>query len=261
MKKIVVITGASSGIGLEMKTILEKDNIVISLDRTTTLDPNHITCDVSNSKDVNNAFEIIKQKYNHIDILINNAGYGLSGAIELIPMEDVRKLFDVNFFGALDIIKHSLPLMSEGGKIINISSACAIFALPYRSMYCASKSALSMMSLSLKMECKSSKIDVCTVCPGDTKTNFTKNRVKINATNDRYGTSVVNSANFVDKRQDKRMSPSFVANKIVKLTFRKKMPSEFIIGTKYKIFYFFKRLIPTTLFYKIIPHIFEINKE
>lgn len=257
MEKVIVITGASSGIGLEMKKLLEKDNIVISLDRTPNSDPNHITCDISKHEDIIRSFEIIKDKYNHIDIVINNAGYGLSGAIELIPMEDIRKLFDVNFFGALDIVKQALPLMKQGGKIINISSACAIFALPYRSMYCASKSALSMLSIALDMECKPSKIDVCTVCPGDTKTNFTKNRVKVNITNERYGESVVKSANFVDKREDKRMSPTFVAKKIVKLTKKKKMPVQVIIGTKYKFFYFFKRILPTNLFYKIVNKLFN----
>lgn len=257
MQKIIVITGASSGIGLETKKILEKDNIVISLDRTPTDDPNHITCDISKHENIENAFSIIKEKYGHIDVVINNAGYGLSGAIELIPMEDIKKLFDVNFFGALDIVKQSLPLMSSGGKIINISSACAIFALPYRSMYCASKSALSMLSIALNMECKPSKISVCTVCPGDTKTNFTKNRIKINTTNERYGESVIKSANFVDKREDRRMSPIFVAKKLVKLVNKKKMPTQIIIGTKYKFFYFFKRILPTNLFYKIVNKLFN----
>ena len=254
----IVITGASSGIGKRLSELFEKTDTVITLSRTGEGE-NHYKCDVSNEEEVRKTFDKIKETYGHIDILINNAGYGLSGAVELLPLVEVKKLFDVNFYGVINCIQNTLPLMSKGGKIINISSACAIFALPYRAMYCASKSAVSALSFGLNMECKKSKIQVCAVCPGDTKTNFSKNRVKINESNERYGDSVVKSANKIDSREDKRMSVDKVAYKIYKLTNKKKLPYQKIIGGKYKVFYFGLRILPTNWFYGLVNKIFNKN--
>ena len=77
------------------------------------------------------AFEFISKKYKKIDMLINNAGYGISGATELISDQDTKKLFDVNFFGALNCMRYALPLMDRNSKIFNIASACAIFPLDF----------------------------------------------------------------------------------------------------------------------------------
>ena len=254
----IVITGASSGIGKRLSELFEKTDTVITLSRSGEGE-NHYKCDVSNEDEVRATFDKIKDAYGHIDILINNAGYGLSGAIELLPLSEVKRLFDVNFYGVLNCTQNALPLMKKGGKIINISSACAIFALPYRAMYCASKSAVSSLSFGLNMECKKSGIQVCAICPGDTKTNFSKNRVKINESNERYGDSIVNSATKIGSREDKRMSVDKVAYKIYKLTNKKKLPYQKIIGGKYKVFYIGLRLLPTNWFYGLVNKIFNKN--
>lgn len=257
MKKIIVITGASSGIGNNLYKLYEKDNIVINLSRTQSKDLNTIICDVSVETDVINAFSIIKEKYNRVDLLINNAGYGISGATELIKSEDAHKMFDTNFFGVLYSSKHCLPLMKENSMIVNISSATALFPLPYRALYCASKASVSMLSKSMAMELSQAKIKIVSICPGDTKTNFTKNRQKNFETNERYAENIKNATEKLDKREDKRMSVNYVANKIYKISNKKNPKPEYIIGFKYKAFAFVKRILPERWFNKILQKMFS----
>lgn len=244
--RIVVITGATSGIGLACKNLYEKFGYkVISLARNRVEElQDFFSCDVSKAEEVKEVFSQIKKKYGQIDILLNNAGYGISGAVELIDDENVENLFKVNLIGCINCYKYALPLMNRGGKIINISSVCAFFPLPYRSLYCASKAALNMLSYSTKMECKPLGIQVTSVCPGDTKTNFTKNRVKIYTTNHRYKDRIENATKQLDSREDKRMLPDKVAKVIVNLSKKKRLKPYIIVGTKYKILNFFMRFLP-----------------
>ncbi|HBB44705.1 MAG TPA: short-chain dehydrogenase, partial [Clostridiales bacterium] len=155
MNRIVVITGGSSGIGKEMVEIYKKcgDN-VFSLARSTPQNDHEIEVDVTNEQQVKLAIEQIGTKFGKIDILINCAGYGISGALELIPTEEAEKEFDVNMLGAFIVNKYAIKFMKKGSVIVHIASACALFALPFRGLYCASKSALNMYSDSLRMELK-----------------------------------------------------------------------------------------------------------
>lgn len=254
----IVITGSSSGIGLDLLTNLrDLGHNVIGISRSEKDSENSYTCDVSDYEKVIDVFRQINKKYGNIDVLINNAGYGVSGAIELIKKEDCDKIMDVNFNGVLYCSKAALPYMKKGSKIINISSACALFALPYRGLYCASKSAVTMLSYSLRMEVQRFGVEVCSVCPGDVKTNFTKNRVKVFDTNERYGTSIENSTKYIDSKEDKRMPVSVVTKKLIRLINRTKLPALQIIGAKYKLFYFFSKILPINTFLKIENKIFN----
>lgn len=254
----IVITGSTSGIGLDLLTNLKNlGHNVIGISRSEINSENSYACDVSDYEKVIDVFKQIHEKYGNIDVLVNNAGYGVSGAIELIKKEDCDKIMDVNFNGVLYCSKAALPYMKKGGKIINISSACALFALPYRGLYCASKSAVTMLSYSLRMEVERFGVEVCSVCPGDVKTNFTKNRVKIFDTNERYGTSIENSTKYIDSKEDKRMPVSVVTKKLIRLINKNKLPALQIIGAKYKLFYFFSKILPVNTFLKIENKIFN----
>ncbi len=245
-KRVVVITGASSGIGLKLsKLYRDLGDEVISISRTNRENVNNFySCDVGREEDVKLVFTKIANDFKKIDILVNNAGFGLSGALELTRSEDIKNLFDVNFFGAFYSYKYALPYMHEGSKIINISSVCAFFPLPYRGVYCASKSALNSLFLSARMECAPLKIQITNICPGDTKTNFTKNRVKNLSTNSRYENRIENATGKIDGRENKRMSVDKVAKKIYKIGEKKKLPPYKIIGFKYKFLYFLMRFFP-----------------
>ena len=251
MQKVVVITGGTSGIGAELVEIYKKSKDVVCVlakDRPAQNSDfwieNFYECDISNEESVKRAMTDISAKHKKIDLLINCAGYGLAGAIELTPSVDAEKQFATNMMGTFYVNKSALPYMKRGSAIINISSACALFALPYRGFYCASKSAVDMFSRCLNMELSKSGIKVISVCPGDVKTNFSKNRVKVFATNERYGNRIKNSIQKVEGNQEKRMSPTFVANKIAQFAEKKSPKPMYIIGAKYKFLYLANRILP-----------------
>lgn len=246
-KRIVVITGCSSGIGRECVRYFEsKGDIVIGLARHNEDCDNFYCCDISSEENVKKVMNMIGARYRRIDVLINNAGYGLSGAVEMVPNGEIEKLYDVNILGAINCYKYAMPYMRKGSEIINIASACALFPLPYRGLYCSSKAGLHMLSLSLAMECAPLGIKVVSVCPGDIKTNFTKNRVKVFETNDRYKDRIENAARAIDSRQDKRMSVVGVARKIYNISTKRSPRPYYIIGFKYKVLHFAMRFLPTS---------------
>lgn len=246
MDKVVVVTGGTSGIGRELVNLYLRDNdqVVILANANLYKMENVILCDVGNEEEVKDAFESIKQKYGRVDILVNCAGFGVSGALELIPNEKAESIMNVNFMGVYNCTKYALPLMSKGSNVVNISSACALFPVPFRGLYCASKAAVSLLSYSWRMECEPFGVNICCVCPGDVRTEFTKNRVKNFDTNERYGTRVKTATEKVDSRQDKRMEPYKVAKKIYKYSIKKKPKPMIIISAKYKMLYFASKIFP-----------------
>ena len=257
--KTAVITGASSGIGLEIaKNLYNKGYNVVCVSRT---EPDidffdFYKCDLSISKEVEETAKKIIQKYPHIDILVNNAGLGISGATELLPEDKIRYVAEVDYFAPLIFSRALLPAMGEKSKIIMMSSACALFALPYRGVYCSAKAALNMLAFSLRMELKKSKIAVICVCPGDIKSEFTQNRLKFTDTNSRYGESVINSQNKIDTRQNKRMDVKKASAKITKIIIKKK-GALYIIGTKYKFLYFCSKIFSQNFMLKMTNRMFN----
>lgn len=261
--KIIVITGGTSGIGRHMVNTFSSDNTVVNLARSCDTDDVNIKCDVSVETDVIAAFGLIKERFGRIDILINNAGYGVSGAVELLSDEEVRRVFEVNFMGVYRCVKYALPLMDRGAKIVNISSACAIFPLPFRSMYCASKAAVSMLSHSLREEVRPYGIDVTAICPGDIKTEFTKNRIKNFTTSDRYGDRIRKADDHISQREHKRMDVDYACRRIEKIIAKKRYKPLYLVGKKYKFLYALYRLLPLNVILKATGGMFAPaqNKE
>ena len=246
MERIVVITGGKGGIGSEtVKLFQESHDKVIILDRT--VDPEnemHYTCDISDEETVKAVFEDIGKRFGRIDILINNAGYGMNGITELTTSEAARKIFDVNFFGLWLCTKYALPYILEGGKVINISSAMAIFPVAYRAFYGASKAAVSALTFAQRLELEKIGVDMCAICPGDIKTNFTANRVKNFETNERYGNNMKMVTQKMDRSEDKRIKPIVVAKAIFKISKKKRTKPMYIVGKKYKFLNFLKHIFP-----------------
>lgn len=248
----VVITGGTSGIGKACLDLFKQkgDNVIILARKNLENLPNFYKCDVADFEQVKQVFNEISNTFTGIDVLINNAGFGVSGAIELVENKDFQSMFDVNINGVINCYKCALPYIKKGGTIINMSSVCAFFPLPFRGLYCASKAAVNMLTYSMKMECKPFGVNVCCVCPGDVKTNFTKSRVKIFDTNERYGDRIKNATLKIDSHEDNRMPASKVAKVTYKIS-RKKNPKPYVIvGAKYKILKFAMRFLPLSLLLK-----------
>lgn len=254
--RTVFITGASQGIGNELyRLFTENGDTAVSFSRTDRGNAaNHIYCDVTEPGSVKTAVKEAVMRFGAPDIVINNAGAGLSGATELLTSGEVKGCMDVNYTGTLNMSRECLNIM-KSGKIVNISSACALFPLPYRSVYCSAKAAVNMLSFSLRMELKSAGITVTSICPGDIRSTFTENRIKNFATSERYGDRVRAAADKIDSRENKRMDVKKAAKKIYRIASNKK-GALYIVGAKYKVFYFFKKLLPERLFLKILGGLF-----
>lgn len=254
MGRVVVITGASSGIGAGLKSKFEKNgDLVVNLSKGLEIeDDKNIKLDVSDKSSVELAFEKIYKNFEKIDVLINCAGYGVFGATELLTEEKCRQIFDVNFFGTLWCCQAALKYMKRGARIINISSACAIFALPFRTLYCASKSAVSMLSNGLRMELCDFGIDVTAICPGDVKTNFSKNRDITLDTNNKYGERIEKSCKQIYDRENKRMPQEYAVGKIFKICCKRSLKPMYIIGRSYKFFNLGKKLTTENFIYTVI---------
>ena len=257
VKKNIIITGSSSGIGQALKNhYLSEGHNVIGI----SLADDDYNCDVSNFEEMKTIFEDISKKIDKIDILIPCAGFGLSGAIELIDNNQIQKEYDVNVMGTVNAIQCALPIMRENGRIINISSACALFPLPFRAYYCSSKSAVSMLSDCLRMELSKTKIQSTAICPCDIKTNFTKNRAKSFVTNERYGEAIRLSAERIDSREDKRMPLEKALKIFVKIINKKKLKPQYVMGARNKFLYQTQKFFPRSLVLKVLTKMFYRDK-
>lgn len=252
MDRIIVITGGSGGLGKQLSDLyIDNKDIVCCLSRSNKDGvKNFYVCDVEQEDSVNEAIDKVVKDFGKIDILILNAGIGLAGDIETTPSDMVKKVFDVNFFGALYTVKAALKYMQGKSKIIAVSSASAFFSLPYRSVYSASKSALNMITNALYMELKSFNIQVCTVCPGEIDTPFTKNRLW-HSGGEKYKNSLSEINNKFLKHKKSRMSVNTVANKIYQISNKNHLPPVIIIGAKYKVFYILSKILPYKLLLKL----------
>ncbi len=251
---VVVISGCTSGIGKALCEMYRAaGDTVVGIARTASAPD--IAADVTDHGAVSAAVERIAAEHGHIDTVIACAGGGLSGATELLPYDEVQKQTQLNYNGALDLVGSALKFMSAGGKAIFISSACALFALPFRATYCASKAAVNMAAFGLYMELKKHGIAVSSICPGDIKTNFTANRVKFSDGGERYGDEPARSAQKIDSHEDKRMELSSAVKKIYKYCRKAKKPL-YIVGAKYKALNFLRHVLPQKVFLDITAKLF-----
>lgn len=183
MGKVVLITGGSSGIGKTVGNFLQKKGYRVY---GSSRNPQQVTdslfplvaIDVRNSETIQQAVQEIIRKEGKIDVLINNAGVGITGPVEEIPLEEIQNNFHTNVFGPIEMMKAVLPFMRQqkSGLIINITSIAGYMGLPYRGIYSASKGALELITESIRMEVKPFNIKVTNVAPGDFATDIASRR-------------------------------------------------------------------------------------
>lgn len=254
---VAVITGASSGIGFRTaQCFCERGFTVYGICRTPPADGRivHIPTDVSNETAVREAFARIHAETGRIDILINNAGFGISGAVEFTDNTDVQKLFDVNFFGVLSCCKAVIPYMraAGSGRILNISSVAGPLAIPFQAFYSASKAAVSALSMALASEVRPFGIEVCTVMPGDIKTGFTAARRKSTVGTEIYGAVLERSVAAMEHDEENGMTAEYAAARLYRYATARRMKPLRTIGSKYKLFYFISKVLPASAVVKII---------
>jgi len=190
--KIVVVTGASMGIGEAIAKIFADHGagvVLLSRDagrveaargrvghaeRTLAM-----ACDVRHREDIDRAIALTLHHFHRIDVWVNNAGHGLLDSVAQMEMAAFREMFETNFFGAVAAMQAVVPVMRQqgGGTIVNISSVAGHIPLPFHAGYSATKFAMNAMGKAARVELKKDKIQVLTVCPGYVRTAFSENVV------------------------------------------------------------------------------------
>lgn len=249
---VAVITGASGGIGRETaKLLLSKGWRVICLQRHDCgiKGAESIKCDITNQADIDSAFSTIDK----IDLLINNAGFGVSGCVEYTDMREIRAQFELNFFAHIAVTKAALPKLRESrGRVLFISSAASVFSIPFQSFYSATKSAVESVSLALSNELRQFGVSVCSIRLGDVKTGFTAARKKDFAGDEVYGGAIARSVSVMEHDEINGVDPKQVAAGIVKIAQKKRLPVLATIGGKYKLFCFLQKVLPAGIVNKIV---------
>ena len=261
MKKVVLITGASSGIGKAIGEYLQKQNfIVYGTSRNPEKYKNSLftllQLDVNDVDSIQHTVNQIIEKENTLDILINNAGKGITGPLEDTPIMEMKKTFDTNFFGVIQVCNAVLPVMrkQKNGLIINITSIAGDMGLPYRGIYSASKAALFIYTETLRLETKQFGIDVIDVAPGDFATNIAAGRYHTPLLeNSAYKKDYKKVLAQIDDEVDEGLQPIEMAKAILKIIKRTSRKPKYRIGTfLQRIAYKIKFLLPDKVFEKIL---------
>lgn len=256
-----MITGASTGLGKSLAEILSsRAYSVYGTSRnpgsTEGLTYLMLPLDLADAEGIRAAVETVLEKEGRIDVLINNAGIGMAGPLEQVRIENVEKVFDTNVFGLLRVCQAVLPGMRRkgSGKIINISTIGSVVGLPYRGVYCASKSAVDMLSETMRLEVGPFGVEVCSVRAGDIRTSIADRRIMdYDAADPAYKETFERVAEAIDREVDQGMPPDEVAERVAQLLERQSLPPTLSVGKSIqRASIMAKRLLPARWFENII---------
>ena len=267
MSKVVLITGASSGIGKSIaEFLLSKEMIVYGTSRNPAKVKETkmymLALDVTDVNSINDAISSIISKEGKLDVLVNNAGMGITGPIEDTPTEEMRKVFDTNFFGAIDVMKSVLPQMrkQKSGLIINITSIAGYMGLPFRGMYSATKGALELVTEAVRMETKEFGIHITNVAPGDFATNIAAGRYHTPVfENSAYKTKYAENLALMDTHVDSGMDPKAMAKTVYKIINTGHPKVHYKVGAfmeKFSIV--LKRILPDKVYERLLMNHYKL---
>jgi len=267
MNKVILITGASSGIGKTTAMMLrEAGNTVYATARgvnnmqeLSDAGCKLLSLDVTKEEDIKAAVkEIIKQD-NKVDVLINNAGFGLYGAVEDIPIDDARAQFEVNLFGMARLTQEVLPHMRKAGsgRVINISSMAGKMYTPMGAWYHASKHAVEGWSDCLRIELQQFGIDVVLIEPGIIKTNFASmtkalSRYSGKSAYAKLAKAMIKSIESSYAANGSGSEPEVVATTIDKAINSTKPKTRYITGRNARLFIYTRKSVSDRIFDKIL---------
>ena len=267
MNKVVLITGGSSGIGKAIGEFLSARGFTVY---GTSRNPENyagskfplIPLDVRDAVAITSAIQQVIDKEGRLDVLVNNAGVGITGPLEEIPAAEIRNNFETNLFGPIELMKAALPQMRKQGSglIINITSIAGYMGLPYRSVYSASKGALELITEGLRMEVKQFGVHITNIAPGDFATNIAAGRyhaplVKGSAYERAYG----NTLNTMNTHVDSGSNPQQMAEAVYKVTQTPNPEIHYKVGAflqKFSIV--LKRVLPDKMYEKMLMNHYKL---
>jgi short-subunit dehydrogenase len=267
MSKVVLITGGSSGIGKSIGEFLSNKGYIVygtSRNRDKCRDSAFtiLQLDVKNISSIEKTVETILANEGRLDVLVNNAGVGITGPIEETPEIEIKANFETNFFGPINVIKSVLPQMrrQSDGLIINITSIAGYMGLPYRGIYSASKAALEIITESFRMELKDFNIEMTNVAPGDFATNIAAGRyhtplIEGSPYEKPYG----NTLEVMNTHVDTGSNPNMMAEAVFKIINTKKPKVHYKVGAfMQKFSIILKRFLPDKLYEKLLLNHYKL---
>jgi len=258
-KQIVLLTGASAGIGKATAELLIKEGVIVYgasrsggeayKNEQSGGEFIPVKMDVNNEADLKSTVEKIISDHGCLSAVIANAGFGIAGSVEDTNIEEAKSQFETNFFGVMKTVHACLPIFrAQGyGKIITVSSLAGIIPIPFQTLYSSVKAAVIMFMYGLSMEVKPFGIQCSTILPGDTKTDFTKNRKYTSASDNEksvYYKTMKRSVAKMEKDEQNGMLSYAVAKPIVKQVLNKRVKKIYVTGIFNQIFYHLFNALP-----------------
>ena len=243
MNKVAIVTGGTSGIGLAaVKALREQGCTVYALSRH-----GDVVCDVSEEQSAQAAAQAVLEKEGRIDVLVNCAGFGISGAAELTPLETAKKQLDVNLFGTANMVNAVIPAMRRqgGGRIVNVGSVAGFVPIPFQTWYSASKAAVQSYTMAMGNELRPFGITLSAVLPGDTKTGFTAARSKIDDPENLYQGRIQRSVARMEHDEQTGVPAERVGKLIARVALKKRVKPLYIPGLGYNAVNVLMRLLPS----------------
>lgn len=264
----MLITGGSSGIGKTTGAYLANKGLVVygttrSLDKYPGFKAfKLLQLDVKDPLSISKAIQQIIDTEGRLDVLINNAGVGITGPIEETPITEIQKAFDTNFNGPIRMMQAVLPQMraQKSGLIINITSIAGYMGLPFRGVYSASKGALELITEAIRLETRDFGVRITNLAPGDFATNIASGRyhapvLEHSAYKESYGSALALMNQDVDAGED----PVMVAKKIYALLNNPKPKVRYGVGAPLqKLSIFLKRILPSKMYEKMLANHYKL---
>lgn len=267
MSQVVLITGASSGIGESLASFLHDNKYRVygtsrSPKNAAPRDFEMLPLDVTDPKTIEATITHIIEKEGRLDFLINNAGMGITGPIEETPTQEMRRVFETNYFGALEVIKAVIPTMrsQRSGMIINITSIAGYMGLPYRGIYSATKGALGITTEAYRMELKEFNIKMTTIAPGDFATNIAAGRYHAPILEDSpYKKNYGNTLQLMDEHVNTGMDTIVMAKFVLRIMNTSNPKVHYRVGFfMQKLSIVLKRILPDTWYEKLLLNHYKL---
>ncbi|NND16448.1 MAG: SDR family oxidoreductase [Eudoraea sp.] len=267
-EKVVFITGGSSGIGKSIGVFLKsKGHKVIGTTRF--LDQKQsdsaielVSMDVTVTSSIRSAIATTMEKHGRIDVLINNAGIGITGPVEETPGSEVNKVMKTNFSGPVQVMQAVLPHMRQAqqGLIINITSIAGFMGLPYRGVYSASKGALELITEAMRIETKDFGVKITNLAPGDFATNIADGRYHAPVKEDSpYKKPYKNTLDNINAHVELGSDPIEVGRKVLKIMETPNPRIHYKVGKRsQKMSVFLKHILPDKWYERLLINHYKL---
>lgn len=260
MQQVAIVTGGTSGIGLAAAVALNQAGYTVytfSRRGSGSAGLSHMAVDVTDEAAVASAVARIADRHGRLDLVVNCAGFGISGAIEFTDTADAVRLFDVDFFGMVRVNRAALPYLRQSkGRILNVSSVAAPVAIPFQAYYSAAKAAVNSYSLALANEVRPFGVTVAAVMPGDITTGFTAAREKSALGDDVYSGRISRSVHKMEEDEVHGMWPEVVGAYLCHLARVRRLKGLYAVGFTYQFFCLLAKLLPVQILNRLVYRLY-----